>query len=118
MVDESRTLDRAAMETGLAMNMLVPIQLIQAVIDGMADRGFGRIVNITSVTVKMPVAGLQRRVQQLRLVLVLNYGGIADRPPGQAEQRGGVGEAADHDDVGGSVPAGRGFELVGQLGGA
>ncbi|MCB1397892.1 MAG: SDR family oxidoreductase [Rhodobacteraceae bacterium] len=53
-----RTLDRAAMETGLAMNMLVPIQLIQAVIDGMADRGFGRIVNITSVTVKMPVAGL------------------------------------------------------------
>ena len=53
-----RTLDRAALETGLAMNMLTPIQLIQAVIDGMAQRGFGRIVNITSVTVKMPVAGL------------------------------------------------------------
>ncbi|MCB1388687.1 MAG: SDR family oxidoreductase [Rhodobacteraceae bacterium] len=53
-----RALDRAALEKGLAMNMLAPIQLIQAVIDGMAARGFGRIVNITSVTVKMPVAGL------------------------------------------------------------
>lgn len=53
-----RSLDRAAMEKGLGMNMLTPIQLIQAVIDGMAERGFGRIVNITSVTVRMPVAGL------------------------------------------------------------
>lgn len=53
-----RALDRAALEQGLAMNMLAPIQLIQAVLDGMAERGFGRIVNITSVTVKMPVAGL------------------------------------------------------------
>lgn len=53
-----RTLDRAALELGVAMNMLAPIQLIQSVIDGMAARGFGRIVNITSVTVKMPVAGL------------------------------------------------------------
>ena len=40
------------------MNMLTPIELIQQVIDGMAERGFGRIVNITSVSVKMPVSGL------------------------------------------------------------
>lgn len=53
-----RELDRAALEKGVGMNMLTPIQLIQAVIDGMAERGFGRIVNITSVTVRMPVAGL------------------------------------------------------------
>ncbi len=53
-----RSLDRAAMEKGIGMNMLTPIQLVQSVIDGMADRGFGRIVNITSVTVKMPVFGL------------------------------------------------------------
>jgi 3-oxoacyl-[acyl-carrier protein] reductase len=53
-----RTLDRAAMEQGLAMNMLTPIELIQQVIDGMAERGFGRIVNITSISVKMPVSGL------------------------------------------------------------
>ena len=53
-----RSLDRAAMEKGIGMNMLTPIQLVQAVIDGMASRGFGRIVNITSVTVRMPVFGL------------------------------------------------------------
>ncbi|WP_257893288.1 SDR family oxidoreductase [Gymnodinialimonas phycosphaerae] len=38
--------------------MLTPIELIQRVIDGMAERGFGRIVNITSISVKMPVSGL------------------------------------------------------------
>lgn len=53
-----RMLSRADIEQGVAMNMLVPIQMIQAVVDGMAERGFGRIVNITSVTVRMPVPGL------------------------------------------------------------
>ena len=38
--------------------MVTPIELIQAVIDGMAERGFGRIVNITSLSVYMPIAGL------------------------------------------------------------
>lgn len=32
--------------------------MIQKVADGMAERGFGRIVNITSITVRMPLAGL------------------------------------------------------------
>lgn len=53
-----RDLDRAAMEQGVAMNMLTPIEMIQQVIDCMAERGFGRIVNITSISVKMPVSGL------------------------------------------------------------
>lgn len=53
-----RLLDRTAMVDGLTMNMLAPIELIQKVIDGMAARGFGRIVNITSISVKMPLAGL------------------------------------------------------------
>ena len=53
-----RELDRHALLTGLTMNMVTPIELIQRVIDGMATRGFGRIVNITSVSVKMPMAGL------------------------------------------------------------
>lgn len=39
-------------------NMLTPIALIRAVIDGMAERRFGRIVNITSSSVKAPIAGL------------------------------------------------------------
>ena len=53
-----RELDRDAMLAGVTMNMVTPIELIQAVIDGMCERGFGRIVNITSVSVKMPILGL------------------------------------------------------------
>ena len=33
-------------------NMLTPIMLIKAVVDGMCERKFGRIVNITSASVK------------------------------------------------------------------
>ena len=36
-------------------NMLTPIFLIKAVVDGMAARKFGRIVNITSASVKSPI---------------------------------------------------------------
>ncbi len=39
-------------------NMLTPIELIKATVDGMMERGFGRIVNITSSSVKAPIAGL------------------------------------------------------------
>jgi 3-oxoacyl-[acyl-carrier protein] reductase len=53
-----RELDRQAMLTGVTMNMITPIELIQKVIEPMAARGFGRIVNITSISVKMPVSGL------------------------------------------------------------
>ncbi|MGA2341627.1 MAG: SDR family oxidoreductase [Steroidobacteraceae bacterium] len=51
-------LDRQALLDGITTNMVTPIELIQRVIDGMAERRFGRIVNITSVSVKMPLAGL------------------------------------------------------------
>ena len=53
-----RELDRTAMMEGLSMNMITPIELIQKSIGHMAEQGFGRIVNITSITVKMPIAGL------------------------------------------------------------
>jgi len=36
-------------------NMLTPIELIKATVDGMTSRGFGRIVNITSSAVKAPI---------------------------------------------------------------
>jgi 3-oxoacyl-[acyl-carrier protein] reductase len=39
-------------------NMLTPIFLIKAVVDGMAARKFGRIVNITSASVKSPIPQL------------------------------------------------------------
>jgi 3-oxoacyl-[acyl-carrier protein] reductase len=53
-----RELDRAAMVEGVIQNMVTPIELIRAVIDGMAERGFGRIVNITSSSVVAPIPGL------------------------------------------------------------
>ena len=39
-------------------NMLGPIELIKATIDGISARGFGRIVNITSSAVKAPIPEL------------------------------------------------------------
>lgn len=42
----------------LDANMLAPIELIKATVDGMMARGFGRIINITSSAVKAPVDGL------------------------------------------------------------
>jgi 3-oxoacyl-[acyl-carrier protein] reductase len=42
----------------LDANMLAPIELIKATIDGMIARKFGRIVNITSGAVKMPIPEL------------------------------------------------------------
>jgi 3-oxoacyl-[acyl-carrier protein] reductase len=36
-------------------NMLTPIELIKATMDGMMARGFGRIINITSSAVKSPI---------------------------------------------------------------
>lgn len=45
-------------EKGVLSNMTTPIALIQMVIDGMVERRFGRIVNITSGSVKSPLPGL------------------------------------------------------------
>ena len=53
-----REIDRSAFLQGVVMNMATPVEMIGRVVDGMAERGFGRIVNITSVSVKMPVPGL------------------------------------------------------------
>jgi 3-oxoacyl-[acyl-carrier protein] reductase len=43
---------------GIESNMLTPILLVQAFLPGMAERKFGRIVNITSGSVRAPIAGL------------------------------------------------------------
>lgn len=39
-------------------NMLTPIALMQAALPGMMERGWGRVVNITSQSVKSPIAAL------------------------------------------------------------
>src|SRR5659263_123098 len=50
-----RDWDRDAWIRAVDANMLTPIELIKATVDGMAARGFGRIVNITSGAVKAPI---------------------------------------------------------------
>lgn len=53
-----RELDRDKIIEGVTQNMITPIELIQKVVDGMAERGFGRIVNITSSSVYASIPGL------------------------------------------------------------
>ena len=50
-----RDWDREAWIKAVDANMLTPIELIKATVDGMVARGFGRIVNITSSAVKAPI---------------------------------------------------------------
>ncbi len=50
-----REWDEEAWISALRANMLTPIFLIKAVVDGMIERKFGRIVNITSGAVKSPI---------------------------------------------------------------
>jgi len=50
-----RDWDRDAWIKAVDANMLTPIDLIKATVDAMAQRGFGRIVNITSSSVKAPI---------------------------------------------------------------
>ena len=50
-----REWDREIWIKALDANMLTPIELMRATVDGMIERRFGRIVNITSSAVKMPI---------------------------------------------------------------
>ena len=50
--------DDDAIRDGVENNMVTPIAMVRRVLDGMVERRFGRIVNITSASVKTPLAGL------------------------------------------------------------
>ncbi len=50
-----RDWDRDVWIKALDANMLTAIFLMKATVDGMMERGFGRIVNITSSSVKAPI---------------------------------------------------------------
>tara|TARA_R110002074_G_scaffold205942_1_gene374366 strand:+ start:95 stop:874 length:780 start_codon:yes stop_codon:yes gene_type:complete len=50
--------ERADFIAALDANMLTPIALMKALLPGMMDRGWGRVVNITSQSVKSPIAVL------------------------------------------------------------
>ena len=85
-IGDFRDWDEAAWMKAVNDNMLTPIMLIKAVVDGMIARRFGRIVNITSRSVKAPlphlglsngaragltgfVAGLARQVAKHNVVI-------------------------------------------------
>ena len=53
-----RDWDRDAWVKAIDANMLTPIELIKATVDAMAARGYGRVVNITSSSVKAPIGTL------------------------------------------------------------
>lgn len=53
-----RDFSDAEWQAALNANLLTPIALIKAVVDGMIARKFGRIVNITSGSVKSPIGNL------------------------------------------------------------
>jgi 3-oxoacyl-[acyl-carrier protein] reductase len=50
-----REWEREAWIKALDANMLTPIELMRATVDGMAARGYGRVINITSGAVKAPI---------------------------------------------------------------
>jgi 3-oxoacyl-[acyl-carrier protein] reductase len=49
-----RLADRDAWHAGLEGNLLAPVDMIKRVIDGMCERRYGRIINITSAMVTTP----------------------------------------------------------------
>jgi len=57
-IGDFRDWDENAWQSAVNANMITPIMLIRAVVDGMIARRFGRIVNITSRSVKAPLAHL------------------------------------------------------------
>jgi 3-oxoacyl-[acyl-carrier protein] reductase len=57
-IGDFRDWDEAAWQKAVNDNMVTPIMMMRAVVDGMTARRFGRIVNITSRSVKAPLAHL------------------------------------------------------------
>ena len=58
-----RDWDRQTWIDALDQNMLVAIDLIRRTVDGMAERGFGRVINITSSTVRPASASVPARTR-------------------------------------------------------
>jgi 3-oxoacyl-[acyl-carrier protein] reductase len=57
-IGDFREWDELVWQKAVNANMITPIMLIRSVLDGMIERRFGRIVNITSRTVKAPLLHL------------------------------------------------------------
>lgn len=71
-----RQLKREHWIRALDANFINPIEMIRRTIDGMIERGFGRVVNITSMTVRVPVIDLDLSTAT-RLALTGYVAGVA-----------------------------------------
>lgn len=71
-----RALTRQQWQAALEGNFLSAVDLIRALVEGMIERRFGRIVNITSLTVRMPVIQLDLS-NAARLALTGYVAGVA-----------------------------------------
>ncbi len=71
-----KQIDREGMIAGVTSNMIAPVEMIQHVVPGMVERGFGRIVNITSASVRTPLTGLDLS-SGARAGLTAFLGGVA-----------------------------------------
>ena len=85
-VKDFRKLSHEDMIKGIEGNMLTAIEMTQAAIDAMVRRKFGRIVNITSGSVKMPLPGTRSVI------------GRARRPHGVSRRRRTFGRRSERDD--------------------
>ncbi len=121
--------DRKAWLAALDANLLAPVLMIRAVLDGMVERRFGRIVNITSAMVKTPMApmglstgaragltsvskALSRQVASANVTInnLLPERIDTDRQKGMAELRsklGGVSIEQAYEEMKGTIAAGR-----------
>jgi len=121
--------DRDAWIAALDANLVAPAMMIRAVVDGMVERRFGRIVNITSAMVKTPLApmglstgarsgltafakGLSRQVAYANVTVnnLLPERFDTDRQRGMAELRakiGGVSLEQAYTEMKQSIAAGR-----------
>ena len=124
-----RDWDRDTWLRAIDANMLTPIELIKATVDGMIARKFGRIVNITSAAVKAPidilglsngarsgltgfVAGLSRKVAKQGVTINNMLPGLFDtaRLQGMMKTRAaaqGITAEAALDGARASIPTGR-----------
>jgi 3-oxoacyl-[acyl-carrier protein] reductase len=55
MTPDYRTIDTAQWQVSLETGLLSPVRFMDAVLDGMVSRGWGRIVNIASIATKYPL---------------------------------------------------------------
>ena len=72
----------------LDANMLAPIAMMKALLPGMMERGWGRVVNITSVSVKAPIGvlGLSNSARAGLTGYVRGHGAAGGRVGGDDQQ--------------------------------